>query len=626
MDFLNTTLNEFVLEYKNAMIEREKMWFERTANLVQENYQALKRNLWDSNILSKKDLYHKYLDKAVENLDNLNVDVDELNDFLSRVFDSKKLDETKLTIELRADEDIEKIRPDYLNLFTVQYDKGFRDILAGKMDEFKFSDFTGGAFFDKLKKQLVKTSLKLNDVRDLMQLESPQVVSANSEFVQEAAIFFIRQYAQNVKEVKSIAINARNQIDSAIDDMIITSNAIRDIVDSGIDIKTRLKLEKYEFNMEKNFLNTCAYLTAIIIRKISYYSFNITSYLNLYNTIYDFYPEGKLVLHEHTMNDELNSYVENVLDGKLNDFDNTELIYSFLHNGLNIIIPSIRRAIDEKKFDIEDVLNRKYGRKIDYGTTLNVKDTAYDLKPYAIANKSIKDILNNVTTFELNCSNINMTVDDIILSASLDETFSSKYAGVLSSIASVSYYTDKYLKGLENTKGDALFALYADIHNFEDNIEIISKNALECYEKIKGIGKILEVNTLDIDPISFKELQSFQETLIINYKDYLLLLVRRMVDRLDNLIDAFKDEELPIEVKIEDFVPYDYAINNYKEAFDELVTKEEEIFNELYQEYYLNKYSRDHAIHAVYEADDKKIPTTTVEVHDTVANDNKENP
>ena len=104
------------------------------------------------------------------------------------------------------------------------------------------------------------------------------------------------------------------------------------------------------------------------------------AYVNLYNMIYNYFPEGELILHE------------SVIDGDLSDIDDSTLVQSIIDNDLNVIIPHIQNAIEKKKMELANILSKKYNRTILLNQKINSEKYPYDIYPYASANKTIADI------------------------------------------------------------------------------------------------------------------------------------------------------------------------------------------------------------------------------------------
>ena len=431
----NENKNSFVVDFKSHLSAFDINQFKENCMVLNEASGFLPLGL--TGIISPQ-LYCSYIDKTLENLESVTGNVDVMDDFFSKVYKSASLADKDITITLHSDEQIEKIRPEYLNQIAIDFNVNMKKILEGELKNTDIKKkYVSGDYFEKIKRQLVKTNIVVNDVRDLLVAEAPTVVKIDNAYLQNNAIPFIRSYNQNVKDLSVISTNLKGRINDTYTDIQNTIAAVNKLQSEGkLDKETISTVNYYKYNVMRNYMNLCAYISGMLIRKISFYTYNMMSYTNLYNTIYNFFPEGELILHE------------SVIDGDLSDIDDSTLLQSIVDNDLNIIIPHVQNAIGKKKMEISNLMAKRYNYRLMYDQKVNSEKYPYDITPYRYLNNTINAIHDSINKFEENMKNYDLVVDDIIESSGLEETFSTKYGDILSKVPSIEYYTLQESEGI----------------------------------------------------------------------------------------------------------------------------------------------------------------------------------
>lgn len=580
----NTTdnLNSFLLEFKSNMSDVNKSQFKQACSVV-EGVQDMVFNSISPSV------YTKYIEQTIDNFSNVATDAEDLDTFFSSVYKSAYLKDKHISIPLQPANDVEKIRPEYLTNVALEFDAVVKKVIAGGYDELDFKKkYLTGDYFTKLKKQLVKTNIVTNDVRDLMVMDNPTIVKVDNTFIQSTVIPFIRESSQVKKDLINTAVNTKGKIMSTYSDIMNTSNAIITMQRSGkIDAKKLNILNYVKINMMTQYMNLCAYLTAMLIRKISYYSYNLMQYANLQNTLYNYFPEGKLVLHE------------SVIDGNLEDIDDSTLLNSAIHNDLSVVLPHIQSAIGRKKMEISSYMARRFNYQMSYMGAINSEKYPYDTYPYASANKTIADIINNLHTLEVSLQCEDCVVDDLIANANLEEVFSEKYSSTLTNIPNMSYYKTQTDMGANDKT--IMLSLYNDINKFESNMTIICGNISKCYRYLDGLINKFSTNTTQMNENVFNEVNSLLAQLMKNYKDYVLALTKKLLERLENLTEKLDEVDVADDSRPEEFVPYDYAFESYLCAYDELIMQERQEFESLLREYHKIRSKKERGVNIVYE-------------------------
>ena len=207
--------------------------------------------------------YVDYLNKTISNIENIQVEPETLQEFFSQVYKSPLVDESKFAIAFRSDEDIEKIRPEYLSVMASDINNTIRKIIDGTEKETDIKKIIiSGEYESRMHKQLVKTTLKLNGTRDLLILDSPPIVKIDKFFIQNNVMPFLSSYTHNTDELTIIAKKTIGRINDLARAINTIFTAVSQSVQSGNVPNDRISLlGYYVFNMKTITMRLCAYIT-----------------------------------------------------------------------------------------------------------------------------------------------------------------------------------------------------------------------------------------------------------------------------------------------------------------------------------------------------------------------------
>lgn len=549
-------LNEFVLEHGKSINELDIHNYAVAASHVVT--EGAVTALYANNLIAvDPTLYTDYLNKTIQNMDTITANSEELDTFFSKTYTSLPLSNKKITIPMHSEEDISKIRPDYLMTYAQEADTLIKKIFNGTetLETIK-KKLTNPEFVNKYKKQLVRTTVVVNDTRDLMVLDSPSLVVVDSIYIEHNLIPFVRTYPTNVDSLKNISFNCINMMSASARALNNTFAGANTVIKSGKVSGNMIRAVEYAMSMiHRLFLNLCAYISGMLIRKMSYYSYNIKSCLNLYNVIHASFPEMDRILHE------------SVLDGKLGDIDDSDLFYSAVDGGLDIIKPHIQAAVGMKLNELTTMLADKYGRKVDDLNNSSIGLAPYSKSPYEKVNNTFVDISRMLHTFETEIRGEDFVIDDVLTKSGLDETFISKFSGVLAEFEDTSNY-------VAEPSMDTVLSLVNEVSHYEENIDSIVTNMGTINKYLETYSELIDDSVNLYDNATHKELVSVVETITGNYKDYVLFVSKKIISRLDNLTDALEDDDVNV---------YQYET----ESADEKVTDYEAEL--LYNEYAQNE-------------------------------------
>ena len=586
--------NSFVLNHQKELHDISFMEF--TGSLSRSGRAGIAMNI--ANSINAQG-YVDYLSKTMSNISSIQAEPDYLHDFFAQVYSSPLIDETKFVIAFRNDEDIEKIRPQYLSAVVPDMTDTVRKILAGTIKETDVKKvIISGEYENKLKKQLIKTSLVLNGTRDLLMLDSPPLVKIDKFFIQNNILPFLESYKTNTEELMMIARKAVGRIADMTQGMNTLFTSLSQSIQNGTIPNDKLNIiAYYVFNMKTIAMRLCAYLTSMIIRKMAFYSFNITASMGLYNLFSKLFPEMEKIIHE------------NVMNGEVTDIDNDTLLKGVISGNLNIIRPHIQKVIGMKKLEVSNAMCQKFNRKIDFisGFDMN-NEYPYDENIYKAIKASFADIINNLHTFEIQSKDTEAVVDDIIASSNLSETFTSKYEKLIATISDISYYDAPGDKGANS---DMMMSLFNDILNYENNVSDIVAIMSKGYHYIDALIKSFDVNYYGLQDASYNELKSFLDTVMKKYKEYVIRVVRNLLERLDNMTEALSfTRMIPENDRVYDNAE-DYTLECYAAAYDEAEANSKAVFESLLIEYNQQKAMKERGVRLIYEA--KNPPNTSPE-------------
>lgn len=592
--------NSLVLKHQKNLSEISVMEF--TGMLSRAGRAAIGLNVANK---IEPSSYVDYLNKTIMNIENIQVEPETLQGFFSQVYTSPLVDESNFAIAFRSDEDIEKIRPEYLSVISSDVNNTIRKILAGTEKETDIKKMIiSGEYENKLKKQLVKTTLRLNGTRDLLILDSPPIVKIDKFFIQNNIIPFLSSYKQNTDELITIARKAIGRINDLTNSLNSLFNALSQSIQSGKVPENKLNLiGYYVFNMKTISMRLCAYITSMIIRKMAFYSFNVTACVELYNGLSEMFPEMEKILHE------------SVMDGDLTDVDNDTLMQSVINGSLNVIRPHVQKVVGMKKLEVSNAMSQKFNKKIDFIAGFDIDNRhPYDSRIYSAIDASFIEIINNLHTFEIMSKDPEAIVDDIIEESNLSETFITKYDKIISRVSDISFYS---MDGRENGTSDMALSLFNDILHYETNTDIIVGNMSKCYHYIHELIKSFDVNNYNLQDESYNELKSFLDTTMKNYKEYVIRIVRSLLERLDNMTEALSFTSiLPKDDGNFDNIQ-DYSLESYAEAYDDRNYADKLIFESLMRQHEQEKAFKERGVRLVYE----ETQTTNKSPEPTVSTD-----
>lgn len=594
MEHFVDAMNQFALEHKRDLSFYDIDSFkEAKAQLIGEGVAMA--------ILPDTTKYCQFIDRAIDYANTVSMTPEELAEFYTRIAKSPYIGDEEILATVQPKDTISKIRPEYLSNVPMEFDKVVQDILKDSIKESEIrTNYIAGEYFNKLRRQLVKSSVPYNDAKDLMIVNDLESIRVGTFYIQSTVIPFLRAYNQNVKDLTTIAENAKGIIRNTHMDITNSMKALSELESSGkLNMKQARLISYFKYNMYRQYMNACAYVVTSIMRKMKYYVFNITAFINLYNTINSFFPEGEMVLHEFVK----------TLD-ELREVDDEVLLDCALHHKMDRLIPILRDAINWKKTQIANIVAKYSNTRLDYNDMDSAKKYPYDTQPYIQIHNCLTRIFNDLHEFEKNAKDPNMIVDDVLAKSNLDTPFLSQYSDTLSNIDSIENYKEQE-SFLDEKDTSLLMSVYTELASFERNLDIISGNLYKVYKYIHALSSKFETNIDELDDNTYNEYKSTLETVTKSFEDFALHVTKKMISRSDNLV-TFLDDIMPDAHPSDPTpeMPNDYAISAYREAYDEICEAEKEVFESLMKDYYAERKRLDTGAKVIFE-ETKEAPDDT---------------
>jgi len=604
----------FILEHKKNIDKFDLAGYKSMMGIVNEGVVG--------DIVSSSfgyDMYLKYIDTTLDNFTNTTNNIDELVNFYSMIYKSAYLDDKEITIPVKSNVNIKKIRSEYLLTLSKDFNTNTMSILSGQvtrnddLDAAFRAKYMSPVYEDTLKRQIVDSNIRVVDFKEMFQYDNPSMVKVDSFYIQNNMIPFLKSYMQIYNDLYKLGNTIKTNIKLCYNRIIATDSSLNLV---SKDPKIRNMYGVYKYNTLRIFMNLSAYTVSMFIKKVTDLTYNIMQYNYLYNEIHNYFPEGKLVLHEA------------VIDSKIDDIDDTVLFNSIISGKFNVVLPYIQSMVNRTKMQISNILSTNYNYKINFMDDLKSDEYPYDIYTYASVNKTITDIIEKVHSFEMNVKDEELVLDDVLIKSGLAESFIVQYSDILSNFTTTNYYTSGGLDDLNK-----FLCMFNDLNHYEKNINIISSNIGKCYYYITQLNKKYETNTDEMEMNRYNEVKSILDQILKNFKDYVLLVAKKIVDRLvelTNYIDTvdITNDEFDLS-KPEPFVPYDYNIDV---ALNEYVTMEREqdnLFKHLMFEYKANRTYKEKGIKYISEdvsdAGDNKTGVTGVNTNDNNNDNNNGN-
>ena len=539
---------------------------------------------------------------AYKNLKELASNGDNLIKFYENLYKSPKLDETNNTVTIFDLNEIEAIKPQYLNLYINKCMAILDKAVNGTITSADIAAIGDPKYIKTFKKHLAITILPdyVSD-KDLAKLDNKTCINVTSVFITGRILPFLRELPLSVKQLGKLITTTFNTIDTAIinmNDFCGTIEALRKRGKTNITVD----LNKLMMLITYSLLDLCKYLMTLLMRKTNTYINNIIEYSDLKTTFENFYSGNEYELGE------------SVIDGGYENSD-SNIVTSLIRGDASIQTSIIDRVIN--KYTVMDAQDRandlsSYGiEELDGVRQINVEPFPFDKSPYVNViriEKTLDSALNELNTL---LKDPDTPIQDIKESISVLYEPESRFKDPISRITDINFYN-----GLHDTDPkDIVYSVMNEMKNAGKAITIIADRMRIIEFKINTLKRVLSLNINDAYPNHERNAEMIDElTEIQNRFHSIVLLIG------DGFNKRFKllENHMSLNMNRDDIVD----ITTESDDTDYTSIAMESIFNsnELYREYvaekqyleFVSEYSKKNvgSVSAYFEADNNQQQKT----------------
>ena len=468
----------------------------------------------------------KYLDESVQRLVSLCENLDELEDFYSKVYVSTKIADVPTSIPIMNIDEVSSIKPQYLEQFVGNASSLIERSINGKMSTSTLTKLTDKEYAKNLRKQVVDSSFP-NYISDseLVNHDTRVIYVADVNFITRVILPFIRTMKVKLKGFIKESGRVKETITNCltmVNEYIGTYNRLKGSNDVN-EKKTNMAIVA----IIQVFFNISKYMIACFIRMTSSYSYNLQQYYKLKDNLMRYYPGGETtVLHE------------SVLDG-INDFRDEDLVHSMI-NGNTDFLTAVNEKLYNTFYDYLCEENRSENKET------FIEDIPYDKTPYDKIVMMFKTIFTSFQTFYDELQNPDTPIQDIKEKSGLVIPFPEQFEGVINDIQSIDFYTSYE----DATKKDVYSSILNELKETNTAITNYGKIAKNIFVHLKNIEDSIKENINN----QYENIERNAETIELihdvekNYRDFLLTVSRAVLNRYNQLEDELTNTDIKDEV------------------------------------------------------------------------------
>ena len=323
----------------------------------------------------------KVISEALSNLTSVTIDTQETSDFFSKVYNSVDLNSIPITTPLKDLHEVELVRPAYLEMFIDDLRKTVEQISSGKISSKETLD--ASALNPKsiiaYKKKMVRTTIPYDQDYKLLIRTSPKTIpcEVNEVFLMNTVLPFLKNFRDNVKNISLTASKLMKSITDGFQTISEYTKTYNELAGEKMSSERSNLMAYYLFSTGRAFMDLTNYASFMMVRHINNYMSNVNAYMDLYNKIMQYYPEGNSILHE------------SVFDGSFGDVEDADTVFSLLSGDCSIFKSIVRRLLDSHETDLL-VKRNSTGDSFDHSLlATNITDNDYDESPYSLTKEML---------------------------------------------------------------------------------------------------------------------------------------------------------------------------------------------------------------------------------------------
>ena len=593
-------LFSFMESINSAIFERDSRIFTETMGNVLDGTSNLIQYGIDKSLLKlPKDMVFQ----AYKNLINLTDNSQNLIKFYEALYKSPKLDDTNNTVTIFDLNEIEAIKPQYLNLYTEKCIGVLNKAVNGTLTQNDIVAIADPKYLKTFKKHLAVTTLPdyISD-KDLAKLDNKTCINVTSVFITGRILPFLRELPVSIKQLNKVTVSTMEAIDTAILNMNDFCGTIAALKDHG-EVNVTVDMNKLMLLITSSLLELCKYLLSLLMRKINTFINNIIEYTDLKTTFENYYSGNEYELGE------------SVIDGGYENSDSS-IVEALIRGDASIQTSIIDRIINKyNTMDLQDRcddVNSSDTPEVEDIEPVNVTPFPFDKSPYINSlriEKTIDCALNELNSL---LKNPDTPIQDIKSSISVLYEPESRFKDPITRINNIDFYN-----GIDDTDPkDIVYSIMNELKNASKAIIRIAGNMKLIEFKIDSLKRRITLNVND----EYSNHERNKETLselneIQNRFHGLVLLIG------DGFNKRFKllENALSLNMNHDDIVDLKADVDNS----DYVTPAMESMFNacELYREYvaekqyleFSNKFSEKNtgSIASYFEAENTQQPQQT---------------
>lgn len=596
--------SSLLLEHKELMNRFDIDSFKRNCKAMMEGVFS-SYAITSSIISAETEKYNTFINQSLDTMRSVSVDKDKMENFFSKTYNSLLLNDMPLATPVADISEVEKIRPQYLEQITSDMVTVFNGIFKGTMSSQEMKKYCDSDYKDRIKRQMVKTSISIDQKGMDMMKTSRTVVQINNEYLTTTLLPFLRSLPQLMKEMDTTAINTLsiiNSLMSTLNSYVNTAETLKAKEDVSSD--TRKKVDYYLYNISRIAFDECTYISYMLIHRINAITFNIISYNDLYTKILNYYPEGEKVIHE------------SVIDGSFKDVDDGLMVQHFLNGDSSTLTEICNSIVRKQRSDLSYLSGSEIGDDLHSKIDERLSQYSYAMTPYHNTIQMIKQISESLDVLCANAKDPEIVFDDIVSKAGLENSLSIRFKEIIPTVSDVeNYHSALATSGDTDTIETTAMTALKELEEFNGHIETISSMASTLNTKIKEIRESLE-NNINLEyknPKTLDELIKFMDDFEVDYRQFILTIFHSLLSRLEGLRnvmdevdhDLIDDGNLKIQFSQTENLKdendyYEEAVVSISDV-DEMITQH--IFESMLTEYNALRAFKDRGVHLVYEAD-----------------------
>lgn len=606
---------ELVNEIKSSLSEYDIANFKVLSESTLSNSISSTASILENMVNVKVDVLNRYISSAMDNVSVIMNHNDELTNFFTDIQNGLDLVNTKFTIGIQNTKEIEKIRGQYLLQEVSDISNALNFFLTKKYDKDELEHkYLTRDCTEKLKRQMVKTALSVNDdYGNLPNYVRPNIVIVNGDFVSGPLLDFLKNIGGVFEEQAQTILRVKKSLADSSKELIVNIKAVDKIKTTQLvnDPKTARDLDNLLYSFVRQYMEVSSYLAYMIIRKLNSISYNLASYYDLYNNIKNIYPQGGRILHENT------------IDGNFEDIENDQMFDSAVHDNLGILFYNIEGIVDMKRQDIASKSSQLYGATNIYSEIdIFAANYDYDKTIYEQCKMIFRSISDSVDAFS-EAIKAGQIMDDALDSAGLSESISNKFNSTLRTLDNLTSYSNE--NTLEN-----MMPMYHELIEFKANAVSIGEYVGEAWNKItEAETEFSDITDKQlVSDTTLKEVQGFLFDLDVDYHDLVVLFVRELNARLEELSSRLNSINCGVTVDL--FIPEsatDYSMESLSDTLLALEASNEEIMTDLIRDFKVKNYRKRTGLNLVFEdGDNNQNKNQNTNTNDNTNNDNKQKP